>query len=57
MTRLPQFDDRIMGMANEAAAKGEKLTYAGKIHADGTVSVAIQSVAQSHPPSSLKWYR
>lgn len=53
MTRLPQFDDRIMGMANEAAAKGEKLTYAGKIHADGTVSVAIQSVAQSHPLARL----
>ncbi len=53
LARLPEFDQPIMDMAAKASAKNEKLCYAGKIHEDGTVSVAIQSVSQSHPLARL----
>lgn len=53
MERLPQFDHLIMDMAHAAAAKSEKLCYAGKISADGSINVAIQSVAQTHPLARL----
>ncbi len=53
MTRLPEFDYLIMNMAAAAAAKSEKLCYAGKIAPDGSISVAIQSVSQTHPLARL----
>lgn len=54
LNRLGEFDAPITEMAAKAKANNEKLCYVGKIHEDGKVSVAIQSVAQSHPLAGLK---
>lgn len=53
LARLPEFDGTIMEMAAKAKANNEKLCYAGKIHEDGKITVAIQSVAESHPLARL----
>lgn len=53
LARLPEFDSRITEMNAKAAANNEKLCYAGKINSDGSIGVAIQSVAQSHPLARL----
>lgn len=54
LERLHEFDAPIMDMAAKAHAKNEKLCYVGKINADGSVSVAIQSVSLAHPLAGLK---
>lgn len=53
LARLHEFDAPIMEMAAKAKANNEKLCYAGKIHEDGKVTVAIQAVPQSSPLANL----
>lgn len=54
LSRLAEFDAPIMEMANTAKTNNEKLCYVGKIHQDGKITVAIQSVPLSHPLAGLK---
>lgn len=53
LARLPEFDHRIMDIAEQARANNEKLCYAGKIHENGSVSVAIQAVVSTSPMARL----
>lgn len=53
LQRLPEFDAPIMEMANKAQDNNEKLCYVGKINADGSTSVGIQSIAQTQALARL----
>jgi aspartokinase/homoserine dehydrogenase 1 len=53
LTKLPDYQHAIMHMAQTAKDKQEKLVYAGKINADGSINVAIKSVALNHPLARL----
>lgn len=53
LNRLPEFDESIMAMARQAQENNEKLCYSGKIHSDGSTSVAIQAVANTSPLARL----
>lgn len=54
MKKLPLYDDKMMSLLQEAVGKGETLRYAGKIHKDGNVTVALQSYPANHAFSNLK---
>ena len=44
----------MMDLIAEANAKNEKLCYVGSVHKDGSIHVAIQTFAKSHPFSWIK---
>jgi bifunctional aspartokinase / homoserine dehydrogenase 1 len=55
MKRLPDFDEGLTAVANEAAASGQLLRYVGVINAEtGKCSVELGRYPKSHPFGNLK---
>lgn len=54
LAKLPQYDDEMAAMIAKAKSKNEKLCYVGSVNQNGTMHVAIESVAQGHPFNMLR---
>lgn len=54
LQQLPQYDEFMVSRIKEAAAKKQKLFYVGTVHANGKLTVGIESLPETHPFNALK---
>jgi len=54
LKQLPRYDEVMELRIKEAMTKQQKLFYVGTVHANGKLSVAIESLSGSHPFTALK---
>ena len=53
MAKLPDYDDEIQALYDEATAMGQKLRYIATLDAAGNASVGLESVDGDHPFSNI----
>jgi len=51
--RLPEFDDRMRKMLDEARTAGQVLRYVGRLTAEGRATVGIERFERSHPFANI----
>lgn len=53
LERLPEFDAQILSLYEKAQADNKKLRYLARLGVDGSATVGLQAVDESHPFSSI----
>lgn len=54
LKKLPEYDQQISAIMKKSLEKNEKVSYVASIHADGNISVDMQSFPKDHPFSQLQ---
>ncbi len=53
LRRMPEYDDTIKALYEQAAADDKRLRYVARLDADGTAEVRLEAIAANHPFSNI----